>query len=136
MRVSDAADIEAVLGAHHHFQECPLRDLRLIKHGLSLELVFEYIWTDARPLVADASESSRIVTVVLDSLHELHLTGGIPAGLLANPEEVDWGFSEVALVELKPVSDADAVGSKSHRLSIVWESERRIDVVFSALEVA
>ena len=127
MRVTDPDAIRAVLKAHGGFGECLLRELRLVRFGLSLELTFD--------CVAGPNDQSESVTLVLDLLHELHLTAAIPQGLLEEPDQVDWGLSEVALVELAAGTEAPDQDPPRHRLRVLWEDDRKIEAVFSALEV-
>jgi hypothetical protein len=123
MRLTDRDAIRSVLKAHGDFGECLLRELRLVDFGLSLEVIFD--------CVAGPKEQSGTVTLVLCVLHELHLIGAIPPGLLEDPSRVNWGLSEIALVQLAE-SDSDP---RRHRLNILWESDRRIEAAFSVLEV-
>jgi hypothetical protein len=50
----------------------------------------------------------------------------------------DWGLTEVAVVRLLPDSDElrkyQGTG-RVHHMTILWESDRRIDAIFGDLQV-
>jgi catechol-2,3-dioxygenase len=58
--------------------------------------------------------------------------------MLRNPESINWGLNEVAL--LRVIDDQESKPDKVStppltHVAFLWESNRRIDVVFAELEV-
>jgi hypothetical protein len=61
------------------------------------------------------------------------------ASMLAEPERMDWGISEVASIRLEEdslfLSKYRHLAIPFHHLTCWWENDRRIDIVFSELEI-
>ena len=64
------------------------------------------------------------------------MSNALNSKMLRNPESINWGLNEVALV--KVVDDRLQIYEHSPvpltHLAFLWEGERRIDVIFSELE--
>lgn len=120
--------VREALNRHARFEEALLVELRLVNHGYSVELDFNLV-LDAegrvRPNLRDARES---VTLRLDGVTSLELVGGLSDAMLAHPEMINWGLSEIALVE---VDDTDL----GPQLRVLWEGSRRIVICFRSAAV-
>ncbi|GAA2213980.1 hypothetical protein GCM10009850_094440 [Nonomuraea monospora] len=129
MIVTAAEDIERLLTGHRHFEECLLADVRWRHYGTTVELVFNSIW-DGDRIRPDILARPRLVTVRLHLVQEFRLANAINEAVARDPESLDWGFSEVAMVSLAEE------GPDHHRLAVLWEGDRRIDVVFRGLDIS
>lgn len=120
--------VREALNRHARFEEALLIELRLVNHGYSVELDFNLV-LDAegrvRPNLRNARES---VTLRLDGVTSLELVGGLSDAMLAHPEKINWGLSEIALVE---VDDTDL----GPQLRVLWEGSRRIVIYFRSAAV-
>jgi hypothetical protein len=135
-----AAAISAALEQRRNFQDCLLREVRLVANGIRLELEFEYVWDDSEPGSWKIAETSPLLTLRLEPVHELRLIGKLPAGLYDHPESAGWGLSEVAIVELARQSELlekyrSTIPVPVHHLEVRWDGGRRLDVVFSRFSV-
>jgi hypothetical protein len=129
MKNSGPKELATALQAWRSLQECLLDDLRFANYGYSVELTFNYIWDRAGRLRPGAQEQPLHVRIRLDGVQELHMAGGLTESILARPELIDWGLSEVALVR--------AIHSKRAPLALEvrWEGgERRIEIHFHEFE--
>lgn len=138
MSLESAEAITDYLRRHRDFEECVLEDVRWLHFGTTVELVFDYIWDHdgtVRPEYAPANRK----TLVLRNVQELHVWNALSEYMVLHPNELNWGLSEVSSVRL--VDDEQVLGRYAllpiplHQLRCNWEHERRVDVVFSTLDV-
>ena len=70
---------------------------------------------------------------------ELHVRNGLTEQMMLRPSELNWGLSEVSTVRLvddeQVLARYQALALPVHHLQCNWDGERRIDIVFSTLEV-
>ncbi|MFC7360800.1 hypothetical protein [Nocardioides astragali] len=107
--------LNAALRTVDHLEESLLSGLMLTHHGYSVELRFEHL-RRGKPVPETAQ-----VTIVMEAVETLHLTGGLSQTMLEHPERINWGLSEVAQVTAYPA--AAGVG-----FLVAWEGEREIRV--------
>lgn len=131
--------IDDMLARYRYFNECLLREGRLVRCGLDFELAFDYIWDDADPKGTRLAREFRQVVLVLQNVRLISVDNVLPAGILENPDRADWGLTEVALV--RPENPSSLLGrlptSEPYLCHVVvlWETDRRIDVVFASMTV-
>ena len=130
--------IKAYLKQHHDFGECILQDIRWRHFGTVIDLVFDYIWTDAGA-VRPEYKPPTLKTISLHGVQELHVHNALNEYMSLHPDELDWGLSEVSSVRL--IDDELLLAPYStlplplHHLRLNWEDERRIEAVFGTMEV-
>ncbi|HEX5438989.1 MAG TPA: hypothetical protein VFW98_17690 [Gemmatimonadaceae bacterium] len=130
--------IAQYLQQHHHFSECVLEDIRWLHYGTSIELVFDYIWTQDGELRSDTT-SPEIEALRFLGVQEFSLKNALNEAISLQPAEVNWGLSEIAMLQL--VDDETLLAKyKSlpipvHHVRCSWESDRQIDIVFTTVEV-
>jgi hypothetical protein len=138
MRTSNRKEIEAFLNEHKDFSECIIEELALKDYGTTLDVVFNYIWTDTGEVRPNLNERNAIV-LRFRLVQELHINNALNSSMLRNPESINWGLNEVALVQLVKDDSASQTSNPPpaalNHLALLWEGERRIDIVFSELEV-
>jgi hypothetical protein len=104
-----------------------------------VDLCFDYIHGQDGGLVWAGGGSPTAVRVRLRLVEQLHLRNGLNRAQLMNPENLNWGFSEIALLRLSDeVDGATGVQSEAasfHRLECLWETDRRLDVLFGSMEI-
>ncbi len=117
-----------LLAKYYNLGECVLLDVRWKQWGFSLELVFDY----------KCDVEDRVV-VRFSAVQEFHASYEWNDYILSEPKVIDWGSAEVAQVCLE---NSEAFLAKYHsrpvsfhHVAVRWESERRMDVVFSELEI-
>ena len=127
--MSSAFDtIRGVLDRHGHLEESLLLELRLVDHGYTVELDFDPWPNDLRSANSEPTESRPTVTLRLMGVASLELVGGLTDVMLAHPEGINWGLSEVAIVEVKDTNHGPC-------LRVLWEGERRVVIYFQSAEV-
>lgn len=139
MTTNDRAALEAALVRYGWFQECLLKDIRWDRFGTTIHLDFDYIWDGGGPEAGRIRDEPRRITLSLLGVQELKIHNALTAAILAHPERLDWGISEISRVRLEPAPDTgNAAESKGgpHNLVVEWESERRIDAIFTEMRVA
>ena len=138
MKTNDRKEIEEFLKKHKDFSECIIEELSLKDYGTTLEVVFNYIWTESGQPRANLDEPTNI-GLRFRLVQELHINNALNSSMLHDPGSINWGLNEVALVEV--VNDSTALQTYEpslaplNHLAFLWEADRRIDVVFSELEV-
>ncbi len=137
MRLNEQCQIHAFLEENNHFCECILRDVRWLHFGTTIEFVVNSIW-NARQVRADL-DIPKLVTLRFGVVQELTVRNALNPSMCAQPEMLNWGFSEFSMMKVEDSDLARSLaathGRPFHLFSCVWESERRIDLIFSELQV-
>ena len=144
-----------VLYNHYQFQECILEDVKWKRGGAELDLVFDYVWPDCNGFLIDekgqksvkpASLRADLDTPLLKTLHceqvqEFSVHNYLNDHDIKHPEQTDWGwgFSEIALIEIPDDNGYLAKyrhhPGEFHHLCVLWENDRRIDIVCGSITV-
>lgn len=147
----EAPEIRRALRRCHGFEECILVDVGWERGGETLELGFDYIHggvaealsaTGTNPVGPrrGALSRPRRVGLRLSLVQEFRLYNGLNDAMLSEPERLDWGWCEIAVIELRN----DELLLRHYRespvpmlhLAVLWEGgKRRLDVVFAGLEI-
>ena len=137
MKISDSGHIENILEEYNDFRECILQEVAWEDQGTTLELTFDYVERQDGEVLLDLQRDS--ITMRLFLVQEFHVRNALNDAILREPYRINWGLSEVALVELKEDEKFLAYYENPvvplHHLAILWETERRIDIVFSGIEM-
>jgi hypothetical protein len=138
MIVDDFSSISSALEKYRFFQECLLQTARLAHFGTSLDLELGYVWDDKTDSDVVAS-TPRPVLVRLWGMQETTIVTDLPASVLDDPAQANWGLTEIAMMHVLPQSDLLAKhhdsGRPLYHLAVEWETHRRIDSIFAQLEV-
>jgi hypothetical protein len=117
------------LEARRNLQECLLVDMCLVHYGFGVQLVFNYIWGEDGRVREDVEANPVLVTFRLLGVRSLSLKGGLTDAMVSEPELINWGLSEVAMVRSALTADGEL------SMSVQWEGDRRIDIEFVAFDV-
>ena len=109
-------------------EESLLVEVALTHHGYSVRLVFDLTRTSEGALRPDLNERGQRCTVEMHGVQRLQLEGGLSQSMLDQPEAINWGLSEVALVR----AEASAVGLQ---LQVLWEGKRNVVIDAGSAEV-
>ena len=138
MMLESAVQITKFIEKHHEFAECVLVEVRWQNYGTVLDLLFDYIWADDGTVRPDYLPPV-LKTLRFHVVQEFHLANGLTVHTSLRPGALNWGLSEVAAVRLLDDETLlDPYGHlpvSLHHVRCVWEGERRIDLIFSSLEV-
>lgn len=138
MRLSQQHEIQELLNQHHSFSECIIADFDWARFGTEVELTLRYIYDDDGHIYKSMDDWRTLVLRFL-LVQELRISNGLTQTMCNRPEQLNWGFSEIALMKLVENSElAEPFRELSmpfHHMSILWETERRIDIVFSEIEI-
>lgn len=138
MTANDIASFEAALTRYGWFQECLLKDVRWDQFGTTTHLDFDYIWGEGGPAKGHVLSEPRSITLSLQGVQELIIRNALTDAMLADPERLDWGISEIARVRLQPASAQGVSGQPQdgpYHLVVEWESERRVDATFFEMRI-
>jgi hypothetical protein len=113
--IDDPEALGARLREVDNLEESLLTGLELTHHGYSAEVRFEHL-RRGKPV----PETSQ-VTVVMEAVATLHLTGGLSESMVQHPERINWGLSEVS--QVSAYEAGPGVG-----LLVQWEDDREIRV--------
>ena len=73
MKLSSLADMRSLLVRWRRFEECLLDGVRWLAYGASIELVFNYIWSDGSGRIReDLDDRPMTIVLRLDGVPELH----------------------------------------------------------------
>lgn len=137
MKKTEKRDIENFFHDHKGFSECIIEELVLKDYGTTFEVVFNYVWTDSGELRPNFNHRNDIV-LRFHLVQQLQICNALTASMLRNPESINWGLNEVALLKVidEHASQADETSwPPLTHVAFLWEGDRRIDVVFVELEV-
>lgn len=138
MRYDDKDRISRVLEEYNNLSECILLECNLKNYGMTVELVFNYIWED-NGTVRSNLKSQEILVLTFHIVQELHIRNVLSDIVCINQEEINWGINEIALVKIENdqnfLCPYQSLSIPFNHIVIFWEDERRIDIVFSALEI-
>lgn len=115
VHLADARSLSDALRQFDNLEECLLLSLGLVHHGYTAELRFEHLRRGR------AVPETAFVTVTMEAVSTLRLVGGLSRSMVEHPENINWGLSEVALVNSYPATAG--IG-----LKVAWESDRLIIV--------
>jgi len=150
MLADTKAAIRKLLYQHYVFAECIIEDVEWKNQGATVDVLLNYIWSDTdgwgfdqksyvkEGLIRANLEQEIIKTIRFHLVQELHVQNWLPSDL--EPlESLGWGFSEVSDIRLQEdnlfLSKYRNLPRKYHHITFMWEGDRRIDVVFAAMEV-
>ena len=139
MMMPGATQMVKTIEQYHQFAECILVEINWTNYGTTAELVFNYVWTDDGKIGSNL-EQAEIVVLKFKRVQEFHLKNALNDDILAQPERINWGLNEIACVRIEDNADVlksyRSLSIPFHHAAILWEDERRIDIVFGDLEVA
>ncbi|RMI42781.1 hypothetical protein EBN88_08620 [Streptomyces triticirhizae] len=116
--------LDALLSEWSSFEECLLHDVRPVHFGFGVRMDINHVWGPDGQVRPDALERPVLVRLFLMGVQRLEFTGALNHAQLADPEQLDWGLTEIAVVRRFDVPDL--VG-----LAVEWESERQLRVCFA-----
>ena len=146
------SEITNILYNHHRFEECVLEDVLWRNNGTEIDLLFDYIWPDTNALYFDNGvrkirdtevrndlDTPLIKTIRFKMVQEFSIHNWLNDAIIDQPNEIGWGFNEIALIEVKDDNLFLAKYPKQsvdfHHICVFWEGDRRIDIVCNHIEV-
>lgn len=139
MRVNGDNDIRRLLKEHGNFAECVIEQMTLSDYGTTFTVVMSCDWAQRSRRQEDESSPPIFISFSFRLVQELHVTNALNAAMLTIPESLNWGMNEVSAVQV--VEENPIFWPNPHqdrrfsRVAFLWEGGRRIDVVFSDLDV-
>jgi hypothetical protein len=128
MNESMASKLNAELDRWQRFEDCLLSGMSLIDFGYSLKFTFNYIWTEGHHIRPSILENPCPVIITLEGVDQMTLLGGLTPAMKDRPDLINWGLSEVSQVVCTDHEDRAV-------LSVRWEGDRRIDVIFTSYRI-
>ncbi|GAB4097902.1 hypothetical protein [Sinomonas halotolerans] len=112
--------LQKALDRFNGFSECLLAELRLVNYGYSIEIDLNLVFDDIGSVRSDVLEVSRICTLRLDGVKSMILIGGLSDWMVSHPEDINWGLSEIAGIE---VSAGEGI-----TVTVAWEGKREVKI--------
>jgi hypothetical protein len=138
MKFSEKNEIKKVINDHNGFSESIIVDFKWKEFGTTIELTIRYVYDDSGR-VPKSMDDWRVLGLQFNLVQELRVSNALTNAMCKKPEELNWGFNEIALMKLEDNPNLLApyrqFSLPFHHVAILWENERRIDIVFSALEI-
>lgn len=137
MKTNSSEEIARALADYNNLQECVIETMALEDYGTTVKIVFNYIWNERGEVREDLDQVRRLI-VRFRRVQRFHLENALNPHMSEFPEELNWGLNEIAA--MRPVEGDDLAAYRDfpvpfHRMEIVWDSGRRIDLIFSEVEV-
>ena len=124
-----ADDIGQNLAARNYLSECLLQDVRWGHHRTVVTLVFNDVWNADRSAIRDdVLEVPRLVVLKASGVLSFHLDNQLTGGMLLQPELMDWGMDEVAVVTVEEREDREITGEVFNvgGMRVRWEGGREL----------
>ena len=138
MRLLKVTQMIKILEQYHQLAECILLEINWTHYGTTAELAFNYVWTDEGKIRSHLEQEERLV-LKFKWVQEFHIKNALNNAMLAQPERINWGLNEIAFVKIEEneafLKNYRFLSIPFHHAAILWEDERRIDIVFGDLEV-
>lgn len=119
------------------FQECILTALEF-KDGLtSVEFTIDFLY-DVNGNFRAAPEP-QMIKLKLNQTQLFKFNGDLSKSQLERPDLINWGLNEVSIVKIKdssPLLDMCSSSPGFFHCEFLWESNRKIDVIFRSMEVS
>lgn len=124
MELSAEDRLDTFLSEWNSFEECLLHDVRPVQFGYGLKVDINYVWGESGTIRPDILERPVLVSLYLMGVQRLEFTGALSAAMLAVPEQIKWGLTEIAYVRRFDLPEL--LG-----LAIEWEGQRQLKVEFT-----
>ena len=135
---TDYIGIDRQIKALNDLQESILLDVVWKDYGTTIELHFNSVLRSQNDVGTDV-EKEKLVVLRFYSVQELLVRNFLNDSMLIDPSQLNWGLSEISMVKLERNSKALAYYESPiiplNHVVILWEGERKIDIIFSGLEV-
>ncbi len=139
----DRVALQAFVRGRYDFGECLIESLEVVDNCSGVRLVVRYIWDlSSRPERVLPDDEHQYIEFNFRFVKSLSLVPPRLPDLTIDPDEVPWGVSEFAVMEvgeaLPDESDARVAneGSFSH-VALIWEGDSgRVDIIYSHVDVA
>lgn len=138
MKSNDARVIHDYLFQRNNYGECIIYSLEVMDFGTTIRIQLNYIW-DSKGKVRTNLDEPLLVTMFFRLTQLLLIDNAMNQTQVLHTDELNWGFNEIALMNV--VQNSNLTVNLSHlpipytHVALMWESNRRIDIVFSEFEV-
>ena len=129
---SDAGAIREAFARLHDLRECIIRHVVWSEPQMALTIDLTYIWTADGRVCFTVGQESQPLRLHFRVVDQLTLHNALSAAMLAHPELINWGVSEIARVE---VVESAPEGGAFTQVRFVWEGHRHIEVAFRDLTI-
>jgi hypothetical protein len=137
MKTNEKEQIEKLLDSYHSLSECVIETISLSDYGTTVEVVFNYIWDEEGNVRGDLERPKELV-LRFRIVQEFHLANALNAYMCEFPREINWGLNEISRAALLSDDSLNRYGSLPipfQHMVFYWEGERRLDIIFSELEI-
>lgn len=138
MRTFQKSEIQAIINTHRGFSDCIIEEFKWKHFGTTMELKIRYIY-DQNGHIPKSMDDWHTLVLSFHLVQKLRISNALTQTMCNEPERLNWGFNEIALIKLEDnpelLTPFKEFITPFHHIVILWESERRIDIVFSELEI-
>lgn len=138
MRANVKVQIGELLGQYRYFSECIILGIEWRDYGTTVDIEFQCMGNADTKAPGGVQRSNRFL-VRFFLVQEFHIWNYLNDSMVERPDRINWGLNEIALARL----DYDEELTRSyehlpvsfHHISLLWEGDRRITVVCTAIEI-
>jgi hypothetical protein len=130
--VTTVQDVAEELRRLGHLSEWLLHDVRWIQFGFAIEILFNNVFDESGVVREDALGRPHLTAIRLSGVQTFSVSNNLSTAMLDEPDQIDWGLSEVARVQAEEFQLPDRLGV---RLEILWDGPRRVEAVAAAIEI-
>lgn len=138
MTTSDKNEIREIINGHKGFSECIIEKFLWKHFGTTIELTIRYIY-DQDGYIAKSMDDWRVLVLNFHLVQDLRISNALTEPMCNALERLNWGFNEIALMKLEDnpelLTPFKEFITPFHHIAILWENARRVDIVFSKLEM-
>ncbi|HEX2868062.1 MAG TPA: hypothetical protein VHO03_13535 [Ignavibacteriales bacterium] len=128
--------MENLLKKYNYFDDCYLKEIKWSNNFIGLDIIIDYIWEGKK--VRKNLDEEKLIKLSFSHVQKFIFYNNLDSNFFKYEDEIGWGFNNFSIIKLENNSEmlAPYLGfpRKFNHLSILWESERRIDIVFGDLE--
>lgn len=127
-----------VLEKYKCLQECVLKDIKWKDYCTNVDFIFDNIWSSTGEIRQNLDQEQLIV-LKFRSVQEFHFLGNLSKDNILNPELINWGLNEISIIQIIEDSSLlekyNSTKLRFFHVRVLWENERKIDLVFKHLKI-
>lgn len=129
--------MENLLAKYNYFDDCYLKEIKWTNNFIDLEVIIDYIWEGKK--VRNNLDEEKLVKLSFSYVQILIFNNNLDNNFFKYEDEIGWGFNNFSIIKLENNPELLMPYQNSSRkfshLSILWASDRRIDIIFGDLKI-
>lgn len=138
MKTSKSKKISEILNRYNDFSECIINDILFRNFGTSISIDLLYIYSENGQIFR-AQDDYRKIRINFNLVQKFILNNFLNSSICTIPSNINWGINEISLMQIKNedsiLEPFKYLPLEFSHLEILWENDRRIDLVFHEFEI-